>query len=148
MNVLTVKNLREKLNELGPDHDDKPICCWINSQSPVEPIYSGCARIPAVHVDVMEGWNTIDLNCEAEPQVAYEENYYRALEQLGIHNFLQNLSKSIELYKEEAKHVFSLPVLVFMKHVRFILMDLAQKNEVKHMSNLDVVKYLKEKLEA
>ena len=38
---ITAKELRDLLNELPPEHDDKPVCCWINSQSPAEPIYTG-----------------------------------------------------------------------------------------------------------
>ena len=62
--ILQVKDLLEVLNKQDPE---QCVTVWINSQSPIEPSYSGGSRIPVVHVDDMiEG--TLDICCESYHQ--------------------------------------------------------------------------------
>ena len=92
---MTVKELRDLLNMLPPEHDDKPVCCWINSQSPTEPIYTGGARIPIIYMDVMENWNTIDLNCEGPHQQPYEQLFFDILQNDGIDDVFKSLKSEL-----------------------------------------------------
>ena len=98
---ITVKELRDLLNALPSEHDDKPVCCWINSQSPTEPIYTGGDRIPIIHMDVMENWNTIDLNCEGPHQEPYEQLFFDILLNDGIGAVLKLLKSELTVLQDE-----------------------------------------------
>lgn len=98
---MTVKELRDLLNALSSEHDDKPVCCWINSQSPTEPIYTGCARIPIIHMDIMENWNTIDLNCEGPHQKPYEQLFFDILLNGGIDAMFKSLKSELIVLQDQ-----------------------------------------------
>lgn len=58
---LTVREVIELLKKV--ENQDLPLAVWINSQTP-EPVYTGCDRIPVVHVDTSVS-GVIDICCEA-----------------------------------------------------------------------------------
>lgn len=58
---LTVREAIELLKKV--ENQDLPLAVWINSQTP-EPVYTGCDRIPVVHVDTSVS-GVIDICCEA-----------------------------------------------------------------------------------
>lgn len=58
---LTVREAIELLKKV--ENQDLPLAVWINSQTP-EPVYTGCDRIPVVHVDTSVT-GVVDICCEA-----------------------------------------------------------------------------------
>jgi hypothetical protein len=58
---ITVREAIELLKKV--EDQDLPLAVWINSQTP-EPVYTGCDRIPVVHVDTSVT-GVIDICCEA-----------------------------------------------------------------------------------
>ena len=76
---------------------DKSVTCtvWINSQMK-EPIYTGCDRIPVVHVDVVDS-GTVDINCEGYEQDQIWDEVYHHIKQekLTIDQVIKYLRKQI-----------------------------------------------------
>lgn len=58
---ITVREAIELLKKV--ENQDLPLAVWINSQTP-EPVYTGCDRIPVVHVDTSVT-GVVDICCEA-----------------------------------------------------------------------------------
>lgn len=58
---ITVREAIELLKKV--EDQDLPLAVWINSQTP-EPVYTGCDRIPVVHVDTSVT-GVVDICCEA-----------------------------------------------------------------------------------
>ena len=145
---ITVKELRDLLNALSSEHDGKPVCCWINSQSPTEPIYTGCDRIPIIHMDVMENWNTIDLNCEGPTQPLFETRWYDNLKEHAPMYVVQQINQALLMLDDEPQHSFKTLERVFLLRLKAILLELVtiEKENGTTMTNEDVVKYVDRKL--
>lgn len=74
---LSVQEVIDRLQSVK----DKSVPCtvWINSQMN-EPIYTGCDRIPVVHVDIVNS-GTVDINCEAHEQEQIWDEVYNHIKQ-------------------------------------------------------------------
>jgi hypothetical protein len=149
---------------LPPEHDDKPVCCWINSQSPTEPIYTGCARIPVIYMDVMENWNTIDLNCEGPHQKPYEQLFFDILQNDGIVAVFKALKSELALLqdcyvqwilhgKTEVSNPYNrhywLCKIAFIKRFNYeleLFLHLYSDKGIPYPQITDIVKHMKEAL--
>lgn len=78
---ITVNQLIEKLQQI----EDKslPVMVWVNSQSPMEPLYMGASRIPIVQVDT-DVSGLIDICCEGDHQEGLGESVFTQIKRKNM----------------------------------------------------------------
>ena len=111
-----------------------PLTVWINSQFH-EPIFTGCDRIPVVHIDVVNS-GTVDVNCEFpyEQLQIWDEVYeYIKDHKLDINqtvDYLKRLIKGYATYKE----------LLSLEQYRLAWLNLAYNSAMKMRKQFKEVK--------
>ena len=76
--TLTVQQVIDTLSTV--ENKNSTCFVWINSQIP-EPIYTGCDRIPIVHIDMIQNGDntTVDMCAESYQQTTFQDRIYNKI---------------------------------------------------------------------